>query len=139
MKKFAVLLAGLMVVGMLTTGAWSYDGTGHPGAGPGPAKAQELTAEQKAAFTKFLTETKDLRRELAGKRAELRALQAQTAPDVKATGALAREIFDLDEKIDKKAEELGLPPMGPGGCMGGGGMGCMGGGGGMGMRGGCMR
>ena len=81
------------------------------------------------AREKFLTETVALRKELAVKEAEYRALMGRENPDEKKAGKLAGEIFDLRNQLRQKATEHGLKP----------GAGCRMGRGGMGMGPGTMR
>ena len=59
-------------------------------------------------YEKFHKETSDIRREIAVKRSELRALNRQDNPDGKRAAQLTGELFDLEEKLTEKAAESGI-------------------------------
>ena len=61
------------------------------------------------AREKFMEETVALRKELAVKRAEYRALMEHDNPDVKRAATLSGELFDMRNEIQQKALERGIP------------------------------
>jgi zinc resistance-associated protein len=61
------------------------------------------------AREKFMEETVALRKELAVKRGEYRALLQQDNPDVKRAATLSGELFDLRNELQQKALERGIP------------------------------
>jgi hypothetical protein len=66
---------------------------------------QGYTEDDAEAISKFRAETVAIRRDLAVKRAELRALNRQDNPDVKRVAELTGEVFDLQTKLDQIAEK----------------------------------
>ena len=97
---------------------------GGPGAGYGRMGAT-LDEETIKARQQFYQETTDLRRQIVGKQAELRAVLSNQRPDEKKAARLAQELFDLRTEKHQKAQELGIamPGMGTGMGMGKGRMG----------------
>lgn len=76
----------------------------------------KMNPEMKLAHDKFLNETVALRKEMAEKKAVMRALINADTPDTTKVAQLAGELFDLREKLRVKAQEAGLPMhMGHGG------------------------
>lgn len=69
----------------------------------------QMTAEMQKARDKFLNETAPIRKELAQKRAEMRAIMAAGTPDTTKASQVAGDLFDLREKLRAKAQEAGLP------------------------------
>ena len=61
------------------------------------------------AREKFMEETVALRKELAVKRGEHRALMQQDNPDTKRAATLSGELFDLRNELQQKALERGIP------------------------------
>ncbi|MGI6655574.1 MAG: hypothetical protein ACOX5Z_01850 [Desulfobulbus sp.] len=57
----------------------------------------------------FLDQTAPIRRQLAEKRAIMRAIMAAGTPDTMQAGKVAGEIFDLQEQLRVKARATGLP------------------------------
>ncbi len=89
--------------------------------GPCPMQSGQLDAETVKARDTFLTETTELRKGMAEKRAAMRALMNSNTPDQAQASKLAGELFDLREQIRTKAQAAGLPPqmmmaMGKMGC-----------------------
>lgn len=103
---------------------------------PGPRMQMQYNQLDPAAQEKldsFFTDTQDIRKEMAVKRAEQRAMLRSDNPDPAAAGKLAGELFDLRATMHQKAEEAGVtaylgPMNGPrGGNFGPGGPGMRGG------------
>ena len=59
-------------------------------------------------YEKFRKETADIRKDIAVKRSELRALNRQDNPDEKRVAQLTGELFDLEEKLSEKAAKTGI-------------------------------
>ena len=66
-------------------------------------------AENRAKMEKFLTDTKDLRRQLSVQRAEKRAMLHSKNPDPAAVAKVTGELFDLQNTLGEKAKAAGLP------------------------------
>ncbi|MCL1981407.1 MAG: hypothetical protein FWG62_10090 [Proteobacteria bacterium] len=73
-----------------------------------PAQAL-MNTDMRKAHDKFLDDTVALRKELAEKRAVMRALMNAGTPDTVKASQVAGELFDLGEKLRAKAKEAGLP------------------------------
>lgn len=99
---------------------------------------QAPAVQDPAVYQKFLADTAATRQELAAKRAEYQALMQSQNPDRAAAAALAKDIFNLREKMRAEAVAQGFGPMaghGYANCPGSGGRGAGCGGGGCGGRG----
>ena len=118
MKKQIMIsaLAGMVAIGAATA---TYAGWGQRGGGywqqemqaPGPRMqmlSQQLDPAVKEKLDKFFTDTQDIRKEMAVKRAEQRAMLRTDNPDPAAAGKLAGELFDLRTTIRQKADEAGV-------------------------------
>lgn len=89
---------------------------GWPGKSPGSGYCgncirqgeQSLSPEAVQAREEFMVETAGLRKQLAVKQAELRALMAQTNPDEKKVAAATGEAYDLRNTLRQKARERGI-------------------------------
>ena len=122
----------LVMAAILTSGlalAISQSALAQPGqAGPG-GKAmgpcyQQLDPAMAKARDKFLSETVEMRKQMAEKHAVMRAIMNADTPDTVKVGQVAGELFELREKLRAKAQEAGLPfPMMGMGCGMGDGMG----------------
>jgi len=133
----------IMLATILTTGialAISQAALAQPadagvqGKGTSPCQSQMDPATQKAR-DKFLTETVELRKQLAEKNAAMQAVLNAGTPDTDKAAKLAGELFEIREKLRTKAQESGLPmPMLMMGHGDMGGMPCQGMGEGMGKR-----
>jgi len=77
------------------------DGTGYRG----QPQLDDKSIEVRDAF---LSETVSLRKEIAIKQAERRALMVGDNPDAKRVAQLTGELFDLREQLQNKAQEKGL-------------------------------
>ena len=115
---------------------------GQMAGGPG---YQAMDEETKAKYDAFMTDTVELRKEIAVKRAEKRAVMRSQNPDPDQAAQLTRELLELRAQMMAKADEAGVD-FGPGRGCAGGRMGMMGAGpghrqghGGMNGCGGCRR
>ncbi|RLB75834.1 MAG: hypothetical protein DRH15_13440, partial [Deltaproteobacteria bacterium] len=61
------------------------------------------------AYHDFMRETSNLRQELASKQAEYYAVMYQVNPNPDYVGQLAKEIAELQDKIEERARAHGLP------------------------------
>ncbi|NLX19268.1 MAG: hypothetical protein GXY53_08325 [Desulfobulbus sp.] len=69
----------------------------------------QMHTEIQKAHDKFLDDTVAIRKELAEKRAVMRALLYAGTPDTVKASQVAGEIFELQENLRAKAKEAGLP------------------------------
>lgn len=116
MKKAIAVTALVTIIGL--TGMYQASANcGHAGMrGNGdvncPGGRMSATAQMdeatKVKFEAFLKDTQALRKDIAVKRAEKRALMHSDNPDAAAVGKLAGELFDLRASMHVKAEEAGL-------------------------------
>ena len=82
--------------------------------GPGAQQPCKMMGQQPDKATMeardtFLTETTELRKSMAEKKAAMRALMKNTNPDPEQAAKLAGELFDLREQLRIKAKAAGLP------------------------------
>jgi hypothetical protein len=110
MKKTAVTMMVFGLIGLVGVAAWAApQGKGY-GRGPG---FQQMTPEQQAEFQKnyqewqkahaaFLQDTVELRKQLADKRIELRALTSQPEFDRTKANVMAKEMIQLRAKLAEK-------------------------------------
>jgi len=120
MKKTIMTLIIALTIGLIGTQVWAVGGCTMTG---GTAQAADVNPE---AYQKFIDDTATLRLDLAAKNGEYEAVLAQTNPDPKQAGQIAREMAEIQAKIQAKAKENGLPAMGCGRGSGQGMMGCQG-------------
>jgi hypothetical protein len=115
MKKTLVITALASVIGL--TGfyqASAYKGSGGMrGCGCNePAMGMQVSAQMdeatKAKFDVFYQDTQNLRKSIAVKRAQKRALMNSEEPDIRKVGELTGELFDLRVSMRTKAEAAGL-------------------------------
>ncbi|ADW17764.1 hypothetical protein Despr_1612 [Desulfobulbus propionicus DSM 2032] len=71
--------------------------------------AAQVNTEMQKAREKFLNDTVTVRKELAQKSAEMRAIMAAGTPDTVKASQVAGELFELREKLRVKAQEAGFP------------------------------
>jgi zinc resistance-associated protein len=114
MKKVFVitaLVAGLSFFGFQQASAGCGMGGG-PGMGQGCPKGNpcytQLDAASKEKMNKFFNETKDLRKQMVMKHAEVMALMHSDKPDSAQAAKLAGEMFDLRSTMETKAEAAGV-------------------------------
>lgn len=84
------------------------------GRGPGfqhPCPGQGQSFDEATLKTRdtFLSETVELRKNMAVKKAAKRAVMSSTTPDPEKASQLAGELFDLREQLRTKARAAGLP------------------------------
>ena len=116
MKKGIVItaiIAGIGIAGMsYAAGGWGKRGGNYYNC---PMIQDQQISQVDPALQekreKFFTETQEIRKELAMKRAEKRALLNNENPDPAAVSKLTGELFDLRTSLREKAEEAGLPAM----------------------------
>ena len=113
MKKSLLIMAmamALAVNGIQQVGAWGGPG----GRGPGNcwqnsgAVPEQMDEETQKIYTEFKNETKELRREMAVARAQMRALMQGSSPDQKEVGDVAARLFDLRANLMAMAEKSGM-------------------------------
>lgn len=73
---------------------------------------QQLDEATQAKMDAFRSETTELRKQMAMKRAEKQALMASQSPDPQAVAKVEGELFDLRTEMQNKVDEAGLPVMG---------------------------
>ncbi|PIE57582.1 MAG: hypothetical protein CSA33_07635 [Desulfobulbus propionicus] len=71
-------------------------------------QGQERNPEKLEKLTAFMKETKSLRKLLAEKRAEMRAIMEAQNPDPALAGKVAGELFEVQEQVRVQAWEKGL-------------------------------
>lgn len=135
-KKVIILVvaAGLSFVGLQQVSARGYgggNGCGYsancPNAGYGQ-NYQQMDEATRSKVDAFRADTIELRKQMAMKRAEKRALMSAVNPDPAAVAKVEGELFDLRTEMHSKATEAGVPMMkGAGGMRGWGGKGGYGG------------
>lgn len=131
MKRFITTIAIVLtlgVVGYQVAGAapgWGrgYGPGGCGGYGSGMMGNSWATPDEKAfeAREKFLDETKELRKQIVTKQAELSALYNNDDARVKDVATLRSELFDLQNDMRKQAVEKDIVAYGPDFCFGPGG------------------
>ena len=77
---------------------------------PLSSPAMRLDTKSQAIKDKFLTDTVQTRRLLAGKLAALRAVYSVGPGDTATASRLGEEIFDLREQLRVKAQATGMSP-----------------------------
>jgi len=134
MKKALLVTAVVVGIGFIGFQAANarMGGGGMMGGGPncgncpqGQGTATQLTEAEQKALEKFHADTKELRKQIVVKHAELQALQNQTNPDAKKIATLTGELYDLKTTLTDKAKAAGITtgagcPNGGPGMMGGG-------------------
>lgn len=125
-----VLVSAIGMAGLQNAGARPWGGGPNSWGGPncgqcdgyGNQRQLQLDPKSEEARNAFLSETVELRKSIATKRAEKRALMLNDNPDPKRVGELTGEIFDLREQLQSKAQEKGIEKnrygrgKGPGSC-----------------------
>ncbi len=85
-----------------------HKGNKHAMKGHGGHRFQNMDAETREKHSAFLTATTALRKDIAVKRAEKRAIMRSDNPDPNQTAQLTGELFDLRSQMRAKAEEAGI-------------------------------
>lgn len=129
MRKIVVVIGLVTVLGFALMQQASARGWG-AGQGGGyycpnyGMNYQQMDDATRAKIDAFRSETIELRKQMAMKRAEKQALMANQNPDPQAIARVEGELFDLRTQMQNKATEAGVPAMGRGrGNYGGMGMG----------------
>jgi len=65
--------------------------------------------EKYTKIEKFFVDTRDLRRQMFAKQAEIDASMSSRTPDAAAIAKITGELFDLENIIQQKAQDAGLP------------------------------
>lgn len=112
------LAAGLAFTGIQQVSARGWGG-GHGGGGGFPCTGYNQNYQMMDEVTQqkvddFRAGTLDLRKKIAMKRAEKRALMQSQTPDAMAVAKAEGELFDLRTEMQIKAQEAGMPMMGMG-------------------------
>ena len=92
-----------------TAGPGTMKGRGPGFQHPCPGQGQPFDEATLKARDTFLSETTELRKNMAEKRAAKRAVMSSTTPDPAKASQLAGELFDLREQLRTKARAAGLP------------------------------
>ena len=111
-----------IIIAATVTSALAFAGLQAANAGPGtmkgrdpgfqhpcPGQSQPFDETTLKARNTFLSETTELRKNMAEKRAAKRAVMSSTTPDPAKASQLAGELFDLREQLRTKARTAGLP------------------------------
>lgn len=104
-----VLVSAIAVTGLqsATAGPWGGSPCGECD-GYGFQRQELLDDKSIAAREAFLAETTELRKEMATKKAEKRAIMLNDNPDAQRVAKLTGEIFDIREKLQSMAKEKGI-------------------------------
>lgn len=112
-KKIAavVMTAGLIMVGTATVN-WAKGGGGYGHHGQMMQSSsimyQQLDPAVREKISKFMLDSRALRKEMMVKRAEKQAMLLSSDPDAVAVARITGEIFDLRTAMRKKALAAGL-------------------------------
>lgn len=120
----AAMAAALAFTGLQQVSARGWGGGQGMGGYPCPLNAQSyqmLDEASQAKVDSFREATVELRRKIAMKRAEKRALMRAETPDAAAVAEVEGELFDMRGEMRSKAQEEGMPMMGMRGFQGRGG------------------
>lgn len=116
MKKtiaVVVVIAGMGLAGLTQ----AYAGWGHRGGNfyncpqyqeQGAPPATQVDPATREKIDKFFEDTTELRKQMAMKRAEQRALMTADTPDAAAVSKVAGELFDLRNSLRQQADEAGV-------------------------------
>jgi Spy/CpxP family protein refolding chaperone len=105
------LVAGLGFTGLQQASARGWGGgSSQQGYGYG-MNYQMMDEATMAKVDAFRAETTELRKQIAMKRAEQRALMGSQTPDPAAVSKIAGELFDLKTEMQTRAKEAGVPMM----------------------------
>lgn len=123
LSKKNIILATILTTGLslaISQAAIAKPGDGY-NRGMAPCQIQQMNPVVQKAKQKFMDETVEVRKQLAEKRAAMRAVMRADQPDPAQASKIAGELFDLREQLRTKAQEYGLPMgmmMGPHGYSG---------------------
>ena len=114
---------GLITAGELTAmqqNRWNnrramrpHHGRGRGMTGAMGPRYQAMDPDTRAKYDGFLADTEEVRREVAARRAEKRALMHAANPDPERAAQLTRELLNLRSQLMAKADEAGIA-FGPG-------------------------
>ncbi|PIE59347.1 MAG: hypothetical protein CSA32_04320 [Desulfobulbus propionicus] len=108
-----IILATILTTGLslsISQAAFAYHGfEGNRHKGSGACMTHTMNPAIQKAHERFMGETKQIRKQLAVKRASMRAIMMAGTPDPNKAAQLAGELFDLREQLRIKAREYGLP------------------------------
>ncbi len=113
----AAVTAALVLTGLYQASARGWGGGQGMGGYPCPlggANYQMLDEAGQAKVDAFREATAELRKEIAMKRAEKRALMRAQTPDAATVAKVEGELFDLRSEMRTRAQEAGMPVMGTG-------------------------
>jgi hypothetical protein len=107
MKRMLITLTWFVLLGFAvsTSMAQEYGRYNNPSGG-------FYSTRESEARQRFLDDTVELRRSLVVKQAKFNALKAKTNPDPKLAGTLAKEIFEIQELLRKKAKAYEIKGVG---------------------------
>lgn len=108
-KKVMQSLVLAMSMGMI----FAYSASARQGFGnnaPCQMQMTQLDPVAQKAREAFFSETVELRKQMAQKRAEMRVMMNAQTADTAQASLLAGELFDLREQLRTIAQEKGLPP-----------------------------
>jgi zinc resistance-associated protein len=117
MKKQIVALALISSLTMVAAASadWGKGGGGKGGCAQMQGQYQQLDQATKDKLQQFAKDNQESRKEIAMKRAEMRALMSNDNPDPQLAAKIAGELFDLRNTMRQKAEAAGLEQyIGPG-------------------------
>jgi Spy/CpxP family protein refolding chaperone len=111
MKKYLVAAALIGAIGF--SGISMANARGNYGYGPGPGygncggsrSCDNYNAKDDEKASAFFEETKELRKEIVVTRSELDALMQQDNPDEKKVAKLTGNLYDLQTKMEEKADK----------------------------------
>ena len=115
-----VLVSAIAVAGLQNAGAGPWGGGPNKWGGPqcgecdgsGYRGQQQLDEKSIEARDAFLSETIELRKGIATRKAEKQALMRGENPDAKRVAQLTGELFDMREQLKNLAQEKGLEDVG---------------------------
>lgn len=105
MRKLLIVLAVTISLGLIASQVWAGPGCGYWGRSGTGYYSNENPG---GSYQDFLNDTANLRNGLAARQGEYNALMAQPNPDPEKAGQLAREIGELEAKLQGKAQAYGV-------------------------------
>ena len=113
MKKVSAGIVSVAVIALLagTAVAWDHMGYGYNRYGLGCGQANGYynnPGDNLDAQNRFLNQTADLRKDLTAKRVQLDAVMSRSNPDSRVAGKLSKEVFELRNELNAKAEKAGV-------------------------------
>lgn len=123
MKKQIVAIALISTLTMATaaTANWGKGGRGYGDCPKPQGQYMQLDQETKAKIKQFMVDNQAIRKEMAMKQAEKRALMRGDNPNPQVVAKITGELFDLRTQMREKAEVAGVDQYVGLGMMGGGG------------------